>query len=90
MVKKYVDKYKDLVDYFIIVSQDGEELNIPSEDIEFEDDLLECEVQYGRKFFDGYSSVSREFWKCCALKIVIFIFHHCSESSGYVGLLSRK
>jgi hypothetical protein len=54
MVKKYVDKYKDLVDYFIIVSQDGEELNIPSEDIEFEDDLMECEVQYGRKFFDEY------------------------------------
>ena len=54
MVKKYVDKYKDLVDYFIIVSQDDEELNIPSEDIEFEDDLLECEVQYGRKFFDEY------------------------------------
>ena len=45
---------KDLVDYFIIVSQDGEELNIPSEDIEFEDNLLECEVQYGRKFFDEY------------------------------------
>ena len=54
MVKKYVDKYKDLVDYFIIITQDGEELNIPSEDIEFEDDLLECEVQYGLKFFDEY------------------------------------
>ena len=54
MVKKYVDKYKDLVDYFIIITQDGEELNIPSEDIEFEDDLLECEVQYGGKFFDEY------------------------------------
>lgn len=54
MVKEYVNQFKDLVDYFIIVSQDGEELNIPSEDIEFEDDLLECEVQYGRKFFDEY------------------------------------
>ena len=54
MVKEYVNQFKDLVDYFIIVSQDGEELNIPSEDIEFEDDLLELEVQYGRQFFNEY------------------------------------
>lgn len=54
MVKNYIDKYKDLVDYFIIVWQNGNEQEIPSEDIEFEDDLLECEVQYGRKFFDEY------------------------------------
>lgn len=54
MVKEYVNQFKDLVDYFIIVSQDGEELNIPSEDIEFEDDLLELEVQYGRRFFNEY------------------------------------
>lgn len=54
MVKAYVNKYKDLVDYFIIVSQDGTEQEICSEDIEFEDELLELEVQYGRKFFDEY------------------------------------
>ena len=54
MVKNYVNQFKDLVDYFIIVSQDDEELKIPSEDIEFEDDLLELEVQYGRRFFDEY------------------------------------
>lgn len=54
MVKDYVNQFKDLVDYFIIVSQDGEELKIPSEDAEFEDDLLELEVQYGRQFFDEY------------------------------------
>jgi hypothetical protein len=54
MVKEYVNQFKDLVDYFIIVSQDGEELKIPSEDAEFEDNLLELEVQYGRKFFNEY------------------------------------
>lgn len=54
MVKAYVNKYKDLVDYFIIVSQDGTEQEIRSEDIEFEEELLELEVQYGRKFFDEY------------------------------------
>ena len=54
MVKEYVNQFKDLVDYFIICKQDGEELEIPSEDIEFEDELLEFEVQYGRKFFDEY------------------------------------
>lgn len=54
MVKDYVNQFKDLVDYFIIVSQDEEELRIPSEDIEFEDNLLELEAQYGRKFFDEY------------------------------------
>lgn len=54
MVKDYVAQYKDLVDYFIICSQDEEELKIPSEDIEFEDWLLDLEVQYGRKFFDEY------------------------------------
>ena len=54
MVKEYVNQFKDLVDYFIIVSQDGEELNIPSEDIEFEDELLNLEVQYGRQFFNEY------------------------------------
>lgn len=54
MVKNYIDKYKDLVDYFIIVWQNGNEQEIPSEDIEFEDDLLELEVQYGRRFFDEY------------------------------------
>ena len=52
MVKEYVDKYKDLVDYFIITSQDGTELEIASEDIEFEDDLLELEVEYGYKLFN--------------------------------------
>lgn len=54
MVKDYVAQYKDLVDYFIICSQDGEELTIPSEDAEFEDSLLELEVQYGRKFMNQY------------------------------------
>ena len=54
MVKEYVAKFKDLVDYFIICSQDGKELTIASEDIEFEEELLELEVQYGRKFFDEY------------------------------------
>ena len=54
MVKEYVNQFKDLVGYFIIYTQDGEELEIPSEDIEFEDELLELEVQYGRKFFDQY------------------------------------
>ena len=54
MVKDYINQFKDLVDYFIIVSKDGEELKIPSEDAEFEDDLLELEVQYGRQFFDEY------------------------------------
>lgn len=54
MVKEYVDAYKDLVDYFIICSQDGEELTFPSEDIEFEDELLELEVEYCRKFFNEY------------------------------------
>ena len=54
MVKEYVNQFKDLVDYFIIVSQDGEELKIPSEDAEFEDNLLELEVQYGRRFLDEY------------------------------------
>lgn len=54
MVKNYIAKYKDLVDYFIIIWQNGNEQEIPSEDIEFEDDLLELEVQYGRRFFDEY------------------------------------
>ena len=54
MVKEYVNQFKDLVDYFIICLQNGTELKIPSEDIEFEEDLLELEVQYGRKFFDEY------------------------------------
>ena len=54
MVKDYVAQYKDLVDYFIICSQDGEELNFPSEDIEFEDELLELEVEYCRRFFNEY------------------------------------
>ena len=54
MVKDYVNQFKDLVDYFIIVSQNEEELKIPSEDAEFEDNLLELEVQYGRQFFDEY------------------------------------
>ena len=54
MVKEYVNQFKDLVDYFIICAQDGEELEIPSEDIEFEDELLELEVQYGRRFMNQY------------------------------------
>ena len=54
MVKEYVNQFKDLVDYFIIVTQDEQELKIPSEDIEFEEELLELEVQYGRRFFDEY------------------------------------
>jgi hypothetical protein len=39
MVKTYVKEYKDLVDYFIIVSQDDTEQEIRSEDIEFEDNI---------------------------------------------------
>ena len=54
MVKDYVAQYKDLVDYFIICFQDETELKIPSEDIEFEDELLNLEVQYGRQFFNEY------------------------------------
>ena len=54
MVKDYVAQYKDLVDYFIICTQDDEELIYPSEDIEFENELLDLEVQYGRRFFDEY------------------------------------
>ena len=54
MVKEYVNQFKDLVDYFIICTQDGEELKIPSEDIEFEDELLELEIEYGRRFFNEY------------------------------------
>ena len=54
MVKEYVNQFKDLVDYFIICTQDDEELKIPSEDIEFEDELLNLEVQYGRQFFNEY------------------------------------
>ena len=54
MVKDYINQFKDLVGYFIICTQDGEELEIPSEDIEFEDELLELEVQYGRQYFDEY------------------------------------
>ena len=54
MVKEYVNQFKDLVDYFIICTQDEEEIKIPSEDIEFEDDLLELEVQYGRRFMNQY------------------------------------
>ena len=54
MVKEYVDEFKDLVDYFIICTQDDEELIYPSEDIEFENELLDLEVQYGRRFFDEY------------------------------------
>ena len=54
MVKEYVNQFKDLVDYFIICMQDGEEIEIPSEDIEFEDELLNLEVQYGRQFFNEY------------------------------------
>lgn len=53
-VKYYVDKFKDLVDYFIIINQDDTEFKILSEDIEFEDDLLELEVQYGRRFMNEY------------------------------------
>ena len=54
MVKEYVNQFKDLVDYFIICTQDDEEIEIPSEDIEFEDELLELEVQYGRRFMNQY------------------------------------
>jgi hypothetical protein len=54
MVKEYVNQFKDLVDYFIICTQDEEEIEIPSEDIEFEDELLELEVQYGRRFMNQY------------------------------------
>ena len=54
MVKDYVNKYKDLVDYFIICFQDETEITVLSEDIEFEDDLLELEVQYGRRFMNEY------------------------------------
>lgn len=54
MVKEYVNQFKDLVDYFIICTQDDEEIEISSEDIEFEDELLELEVQYGRRFFNEY------------------------------------
>ena len=54
MVKEYVAEFKDLVNYFIIYTQDGEELTYPSEDIEFEEELLDLEVQYGRRFFDEY------------------------------------
>ena len=54
MVKEYVDEFKDLVDYFIICTQDEEELTYPSEDIEFEEELLNLEVQYGRRFFNEY------------------------------------
>lgn len=54
MVKEYVNQFKDLVDYFIICTQDEEEIEVPSEDIEFEDELLELEVQYGRQFFNEY------------------------------------
>ena len=54
MVQEYVNEFKDLVDYFIICTQDGEELIYPSEDIEFEEELLDLEVQYGRRFFNEY------------------------------------
>ena len=54
MVKDYVNQYKDLVDYFIIVTQDNEELIFPSEDIEFEEELFELDAQYGRKFLNQY------------------------------------
>ena len=54
MVKEYVNQFKDLVDYFIICTQDEEEIEIPSEDIESEDELLELEVQYGRRFMNQY------------------------------------
>lgn len=54
MVKEYVNQFKDLVDYFIICKKNGEELEIPSEDIEFEENLLELEVEYGRRFFNEY------------------------------------
>ncbi len=54
MVKEYINQYKDLVDSFIFIMQDGEELEIPSEDAEFEDELLELDVQYGRKFMNQY------------------------------------
>ena len=54
MVKEYVAEFKDLVDYFIICKQDDEELKIPSEDIEFEEELLDLEVQYGRRFMNEY------------------------------------
>ena len=52
MVKEYVNQFKDLVDYFIICFQDDTEITVLSEDIEFEDDLLELEVQYGRRFMN--------------------------------------
>lgn len=54
MVKEYVNQFKDLVDYFIICFQDDMEITVLSEDIEFEDDLLELEVQYGRRFMNEY------------------------------------
>lgn len=54
MVKEYVNQFKDLVDYFIICFQDDAEITVLSEDIEFEDDLLELEVQYGRRFMNEY------------------------------------
>ena len=54
MVKEYVNQYKDLVDYFILVTQDEEELIFPSEDIEFEEEVLELDTQYGRKFLNQY------------------------------------
>ncbi len=54
MVKEYVNAYQDLVDYFILITQDDEELTVSSEDIEFEDEILELEVQYGRRFNNMY------------------------------------
>ena len=50
MVKEYVNQFKDLVDYFIICTQDGEELEIPSEDAEFENELTKL-------YFDTYKEV---------------------------------
>ena len=46
MVKEYVAQFKDLVDYFIICFQDETELKIPSEDIEFEDNMIHNIVTY--------------------------------------------
>jgi hypothetical protein len=45
MVKDYIDKFKYLVDYFIIQYPDGEEEEILSEDAEFlDEDFMERSV----------------------------------------------
>lgn len=46
MLKDYIKKYQDLVDYFL-VDFNGEEIMIPSEDAEFYGDwFLELSVKY--------------------------------------------